>query len=113
VTPDEVRAVALDLPGVTEAPHHGRPSYRLGTTVLATLWDEATLNVVLDESEARAREGGPCSLLWWGKRLCGVRVDLTDAAPDLVADLLEDAWRRRATSGVRRRPPTGPRRGRP
>jgi hypothetical protein len=96
VTADDVRALALALPGVTEAPHHGRPSFRLGTAVLATQWDEGTLNVLLDESEARAREGGPCRLLWWGERLSGVRVALAEADPDLVADLLEDAWRRRA-----------------
>jgi hypothetical protein len=102
VTPDDVRALALALPEVTEAPHHGRPSLRLGTAVLATLWDQDTLNVMLDEGEARAVEGGPCSLLWWGKRLYGIRVDLTGAAPDQVSELLEEAWHRRAPARLRR-----------
>jgi hypothetical protein len=107
VTPADVRALALALPGVTEAPHHGRPSFRLGTTVLATLWDDGALNVLLDEAEARAVEGGPCSLLWWGKRLSGVRVALAEASPDLVADLLEGAWHRRAPARMRSEPAGG------
>ncbi len=107
MTPADVRALALALPGVTEAPHHGRPSFRLGTTVLATLWDDGALNVLLDEAEARAVEGGPCSLLWWGKRLSGVRVALAEASPDLVADLLEGAWHRRAPARMRPEPAGG------
>ena len=108
MTPDDVRALALALPEVTEADHHGRPSFRLGTAVLATLWDEDTLNVLVGESEARAAEGGPCSLLWWGRRLSGVRVDLAAADPALVADLLAEAWARRAPARLRR---SGPRSG--
>ena len=34
--------------------------------------------------------------LWWGKRLAGVRVDLGEAPADVVVELLEEAWRRRA-----------------
>jgi hypothetical protein len=105
VTPDDVRRLALALPEVTEADHHGRPSFRLGSAVLATLWDEGTLNVLVGESEARAAEGGPCSLLWWGRRVSGVRVDLATAGEDVVADLLEEAWSRRAPGRLRRQGP--------
>ncbi len=38
--------------------------------------------------------------LWWGKRLSGVRVRLSGAAPDRVAELLEEAWRRKAPKRV-------------
>ncbi len=86
---------------MTEAGHHGRPSFRLGTTVLATLWAPGILNVVVGESEARAAEGGAVSLLWWGERLTGVQVDLAAADQALVADLLQEARARRAP--VRRR----------
>jgi len=34
-----------------------------------------------------------CAEQWWGKRLAAVRVSLADARPDVVAELLEDAWR--------------------
>jgi hypothetical protein len=105
VTHDEVRALALALPGVTEADHHGRPSYRLGTAVLASVPDEQGLNVMVDESEARALEGGACTLLWWGEKLSGVRVDLALADAELVAELLEEAWRRRAPARLRRERP--------
>jgi hypothetical protein len=101
VTPDEVRAIALALPEVTEGDHHGRTAFRLGTKVLATQWTETALNVLVDESTARAVEGGPCNLLFWGTTLSGVRVDLTTATPDLVAELLEEAWTRRAPARLR------------
>ena len=105
---DEVRRIALALPEVTEADHHGRHSFRLGTAVLATVPDEHGLNVMVAESEARAAVAASpaCSLLWWGKKLSGVRLDLAVADADLVGDLLEEAWRRRAPARLLRDPPT-------
>ncbi len=35
-------------------------------------------------------------LLWWGRRLSGVRIDLARADADVLGELLEDAYRRRA-----------------
>jgi hypothetical protein len=105
VTPDDVRALALALPEVAEAGHHGRPSFRLGGSILATLWDDGALDVVLGESEARAAEGGAVSMLWWGQRLSGVRIELAAADEALVGDLLEEAWTRRAPARLRRRDP--------
>jgi len=98
LTSAQVREIVLSLPEVTEADHHGRTSFRLGTSVLATVPDEEGLNVMLGESEARAAEasGTACSLLWWGKRLSGVRVELAAADAGLVRELLDEAWRRRA-----------------
>jgi hypothetical protein len=105
LTHGDVRALALALPEVTEADHHGRLSYRLGTAVLATVPDVDGLNVMVGESEARAVEGVACSLLWWGTRLSGVRVEMALADVNLVADLLEEAWRRRAPARLRRARP--------
>ncbi len=102
MTPDEVRAIALALPGAVEVDHHGRRAFRLTPGgQFATQWSGTELNVLLDESAARAAEGGPCSLLWWGKTLSGVRVDLTAATPELVAELLEEAWAHRAPARLR------------
>lgn len=103
MTEEQARALALALPEVTETDHHGRPSFRLGTTVLATVWAPGILNVMVGESEARAAEGGAVSLLWWGRRLSGVRVDLAAADEPTVAGLLEEAWARRAPARLRRR----------
>ena len=108
LTHAQVRETALALPEVVEADHHGRNSFRLGTSVLATVPDEDALNVMLGESEARAAEAqsSACSLLWWGKQLSGVRVDLAGADAALLHDLLEEAWRRRAPARLlRERPP--------
>ena len=104
MTPDQVRALALALPGVAEADHHGRASFRVEGKILATLPDEDTVNAMVGEDEARAaaqEHPDCCALLWWGRRLSGVRVELHSAPPDLVAELLQEAWHRRA--GVRLR----------
>jgi hypothetical protein len=37
-----------------------------------------------------------CAEVWWGKRLAGVRVDLDRAGCEDLAELLTDAWERRA-----------------
>jgi hypothetical protein len=104
VTHEQVRELALALTEVMEADHHGRNSFRLGTSVLATVPDEDGLNVMLGESEARAAEAEhpACSLLWWGKQLSGVRVDLAGADAALLRDLLDEAWRRRAPARLLR-----------
>ncbi|WNV75619.1 hypothetical protein [Geodermatophilus sp. DSM 44513] len=70
--------------------------------MLATLWAPGKLNVMAGESEARAAEGGAVTLLEWGRRLAGVQVDLAAADGTLVADLLDDAWTRRAPARLRR-----------
>jgi hypothetical protein len=103
MTPEEVRRLALALPEATEAPHHDRTSFRVAGKIFATLPpDGATLNVLLDEEEARASADeapGVVELLWWGKRLSGVQVALEQADAELVRGLLEDAYRRRAPRG--------------
>ncbi len=104
MTPEEVRGLALALPETSEAPHHERTSFRVAGKIFATLPpDGATLNVLLDEEEARAgaeENPGVVELLWWGKRLRGVQVQLARADAGLLAELLEDAWRRRAPRSV-------------
>ena len=46
---DDARRLALALPEATEQDHHGRPSFRVAGRIFSTLWDEAHLNVMLDE----------------------------------------------------------------
>ena len=99
VTRDEARRLALALPAAVERDHHGRPSFRVGDKIFATLWDEHSMNVMLDEGgvlTAVQSEPGTCAEVWWGKRLAAVRVDLRRADAELLASLLSDAWERRA-----------------
>ena len=94
ITEQQARELALALPGAVEADHHGRPSFRAGGRIFATLWDATHMNVMLDEPGIlTAVEDAPavCAEVWWGKRLRAVRVDLERAEPRQLADLLADA----------------------
>jgi len=78
MTPDDARQLALGLPEAVEQDHHGRPSFRVGGKIFATLWDERTMNVMVDEPGIRtAIERHPdwCTERYWGKRLAAVAVD--------------------------------------
>ena len=100
MTPDDVRAFALALPGTVELPHHERTSFRVGGKIFATMPpDGASVNVLLGEEDSRAAaEESPdwVELLWWGRRLSGVRVDLAQADADILTELLEGAYQQRA-----------------
>jgi hypothetical protein len=103
MTPARARQIALALPGVLEQDHHGFPSFRVAGKIFATHPDVRHFNVMLDEPAIHAALGidpGSCEELWWGKRLRGVRVDLTRVRPTLLGDLLADAWRRKCPSTV-------------
>lgn len=96
---DEARRLALSLPEVVEQDHHGRPSFRVGGRIIATLWNEQRMNVMLDEGGIRtAVEAAPavCEEVWWGKRLAAVGVNLARADQAVLAELLEDAWEQKA-----------------
>jgi hypothetical protein len=98
---DDARSIALALPAASEAPHHQRTSFRVGGKIFATAepgGDE--LNVMVDEPEVRAAVARHpwCRELWWGTRLSGVTIDLAAADPTAVRELLEEAWRMRASA---------------
>jgi len=105
VTPAEAREIALALPEAIEQDHHGFPSFRVRGRIFATLPDDATLRVLLDDEaveEAVAAAPEQCTVLRWGAKISGVAVRLPAADPETVADLLADAWRRRAPARLRR-----------
>jgi hypothetical protein len=98
ITTEQARATALGLPEVVEQDHHGRPSFRVEGKIFATLWTPEQMNVMLDEDGIRtavAEHPDVCTEVWWGKRLAAVRVQLTAADPELLDELLADAWERR------------------
>jgi hypothetical protein len=102
---DDARKLALALPEATEHDHHGRPSFRVAGKIFATLWDDDHMNVMVDEPGVlTAVQAHPdiCGEVSWGKRRAAVRVDLRAGATDLLADLLQDAWERKAPARLTR-----------
>jgi hypothetical protein len=96
---DQARQLALSLPETTEQDHHGRPSFRVAEKIFATLWSDEQLNVMVDEDGIRTftqERADVCEEVWWGKRLAAVRVALPRAERELVGDLLQQAWERKA-----------------
>ena len=98
----EARRLALALPDVVEQDHHGRPSFRIGGKIFATLWDAEHMNVMLDEDGIRTAVGEHdcCEEVWWGKRLAAVRVELPRVDSALLCELLADAWEGKARQGL-------------
>jgi len=99
VSTDEARAVALSLPEAAEQDHHGRPSFRVGGKIFATLWSDERMNVMLDEGGIlTAIESAPaaCEQVWWGKRLAAVGVTLVRVDREFLRELLTDAWELKA-----------------
>ena len=104
MTPDEARRLALSLPEAVEQDHHGRPSFRVGGKIFATLWSDERMNVMLDEGgilTALDRTPDACEEIWWGKRLAAVGVLLRGVERSLLAELLEDAWEGKAPPRLR------------
>jgi hypothetical protein len=105
VSPDVARALALSLPQAVEQDHHGRPSFRVGGKIFATLWSEERMNVMLDEGgilTAVERAPDACEHVWWGKRLAAVGVHLPVVDRELLAEILEDAWEHKAPTRLLR-----------
>lgn len=95
-----MRREALALPESTEAPHFDMTSFRVRGRIFATAppaGDRIHLFVGEDEVKACVAAGpGVFDELWWGRRLSGVRVNLADADPGQIGELLHEAWRRKA-----------------
>lgn len=99
VSLEEARSLALSLPEAVEQDHHGRPSFRVGGKIFATLWTEERMNVMLDEGgilTAIDRAPQACEEVRWGKRLAAVGVTLGNAGPELLRELLTEAWELKA-----------------
>jgi hypothetical protein len=99
VSAAEARALALSLPEAVELDYHGRPSFRVGGKIFATLRAKDRMNVMLDEGGIlTALESAPeaCEKVWWGKRLAAVGVTLPRADQEFLRELLTDAWEQRA-----------------
>ncbi|MDX6691386.1 MAG: hypothetical protein QOG15_2843 [Solirubrobacteraceae bacterium] len=103
MTVDELRDLALALPEVTEQEHHGMASFRVRGKIFATLPDPEHVRVMVEEPEIRAcaaEDPETFAEFWWGRRLACVVVDLRRVDPRQLAELLTDAWRRKAPAGL-------------
>jgi hypothetical protein len=95
----DARRLALALPQAVEQDHHGIASFRVRGKTFATVPDDRHLRVMADEGDilaAVAEDPAACSQLRWGSRIACVVVELALVAPELVEELLIDAWRRKA-----------------
>jgi hypothetical protein len=105
VSAEEARQLALALPEAVEQDHHGRPSFRVGGKIFATLWDAERMNVMLDEGGIRTAihdEADACEPIRWGKRLAAVGVNLRLVEAATLESFLADAWETKAPRGLHR-----------
>jgi hypothetical protein len=106
VRAEKARALALSLPEAVEQDHHGRPSFRVGGRIFATLWTDERLNVMLDEGGIlTAVEASPdvCEPVRWGRRrLAAVGVSLPRVEAGRLRELLEEAWEGKASKRLLR-----------
>jgi hypothetical protein len=100
---DAVRRFALSLPGVTEAPHFEKSSFRVAGRIFATVPPGGRyLHVFVDADERdRMSAAAPDAYekLWWGKKVVGLRVTLPLARSQDVKGLVRSAWLQRAPQG--------------
>ena len=98
------RVLALALPDAFEAPHFDFTSFRIRGRIFATAPPGgAFLHVFVDGEDrerALALEPDWIEPLYWGKRVSGVRIALARAKPKFVAQLLRQAWRRKAPKAL-------------
>src|SRR5688572_8705140 len=99
VTYEAAKRFALSLPGVTEAPHFGIPSFRVNKRILVTVPPGAVLNIFVSDAERDM-----CLMVYaactekvlWGGKVVGIRVFLAKATRGAVEDLILRAWKHRA-----------------
>jgi hypothetical protein len=111
----QARLIALALPETVEQDHHGMPSFRVGGKILATVPDNEHIRVMLAEDEIRAvvaEYPDVCAPSYWGKKLACVLVSLAPATPNLLDELLTEAWLSKAPKALTERPSAPGRRDR-
>ena len=106
-TEDDVRRLALALPGTTERPSYGTPGFRVGDRLFARLHEEPGLLVLwrptLEDKEALLASA-PATFTttphYDGHPSVLVRLDRVGVGE--LADLLAEAWEARAPARLRR-----------
>ena len=92
----QVRRYALSLPDATEEPHFEYSSFRVRGKIFVTVPpDEKHIHVFVDDEErerALAVHSSFLEKLFWGGKVCGLRVSLSKASPEVVNNLIRAAW---------------------
>jgi len=100
------RNLALALPEAVEADHHGFPSFRVRGKIFATVPDDRTMRVFVDEEQIRAAVASypdACTLGYWGANLRFVSVDVAAVEAPVLRELLRDGWRKKAPASLLKR----------
>jgi hypothetical protein len=101
---EAVRSYALSLAKVTEEPHFELTSFRVGGKIFATApADGSAVNIFVGEEERVplvAANPQTFENLYWGKVVCGIRVNLPNADSKAVKKLLLHAWARKAPKRI-------------
>lgn len=101
---DAARRLALALPEVTEEPHFASTSFRIKGKIIATAPPEGSYLHVFVPDERRdpalAMYPGFIENLYWGGKIRGLRVLLAKARAPVVAELLQQAWLRKAPKAL-------------
>jgi uncharacterized protein YdhG (YjbR/CyaY superfamily) len=96
---DDAKRYALSLPGVTEEPHFGVPSFRVNKRIIVTVPPGNMLHVFVSGEErdmCLMVYAGCTEKVLWGGKVVGVRVFLAKATRGAVEDLIMRAWKHRA-----------------
>jgi hypothetical protein len=102
----DVHAFFLGLPEVDEYDHGGCPSFRVRGKRFASMLDREGVNLAPGEEAIRAAVAlwpAACREEWFGKRLVAVRVSFGSLEPEVVEELILDAWAAKAPKGLVRR----------
>ena len=100
----DVRRFALGLPEVTEEPHHHFSSFRVGGKIFVTAPpEEEHIHVFVNETsreQALSLYPGCVEKLFWGGKVCGIRIQLVSARPAAVKGLVRSAWANKAPKSL-------------
>jgi len=101
ITPDEVRAMALALPGAEEQSHLGIPDFRVRRKIFATLLaDDRAVVRISPDTQSVLRAAEPATFVpadgVWGLRGWTI-VYLATVDIDVLFELLVESWRRLAS----------------
>jgi hypothetical protein len=93
---DQARRYSLSLPDTAEAPHFNFSSFRVRGKIFVTIPpSDEFIHIFVPSAEIQpALDAHPDFLeeLWWGKKVVGLRANLSTANPAVIKDLIHSAW---------------------